>query len=286
MATCPSCAEDISAKDNFCPFCGQNLKPGKRRSPGPTSEPREKSSGGSSSATIAIIAVAACVVMFFGVGLLIALLLPAVQQAREAARRTQCKNNLKQIGLALHNYHDTFRLFPAAHLNDLEGEPKLSWRVSILPYLDEPARYNAYQFDEAWDSPSNSGLLNPLPVTYGCPSHSTPGSTSTAYAAITGSNTVLGDGKCVPIHLITDGTSNTLMVIEACGLNIPWMKPQDIDAATVKAVGDPNGASSKHTGGTHVLMADGAVRFISNNIDPKTYKALITRDGGEQLSNY
>ena len=284
MATCPSCAEDVSAKDNFCPFCGEKLKQGTGGNSVAARQTRAKSGGSLSSMTTAIIAVAACAVMFFGTCILIASLLPAVQQAREAARRTQCNNNLKQIGLALHNYHDTFKLFPAAHLNDLEGEPKLSWRVSILPFLGEAGRYNAYQFDDAWDSPLNSGLLNPLPLVYGCPSHTPPGSTSTAYVTITGSNTALGDGKCVPLRDINDGTSNTLMVIEACGLNIPWMKPQDIDAATVKGVGDPNGASSKHTGGAHVLMADGAVRFVSNNIDPKIYKALISRDGGEQIT--
>ncbi len=283
MATCPSCAEDISAKDNFCPFCGERLKQGKGRNP---EAARTKSGGSSSSMTTAIIAVAACAVMFFGVCFLIALLLPAVQQAREAARRTQCKNNLKQIGLALHNYHDTFTLFPAAHLNDLEGEPKLSWRVSILPFLGEAGRFNSYQFDDAWDSPSNSGLLNPLPVVYGCPSHTIPGSTNTAYVTITGSNTALGDGKCVPLRDISDGTSNTLMIVEGCGLNIPWMKPQDINAATVKGVVDPNGASSKHTGGAHVLMADGSVRFVSINIDPKIYQSLITRNGGEQISGF
>ncbi len=125
-----------------------------------------------------------------------------------------------------------------------------------------------------------------MPLVYGCPSHSTPGSTSTAYATITGSNTVLGDGKCVSLREITDGTSNTVMVVEACELNIPWMKPQDIDAATVQGVGDPNGASSKHIGGTHVLLADGSVRFVSNNINPKNYQALITRNGGEQISDF
>ena len=286
MATCPSCAEDISAKDNFCPFCGQSLKQGKRRTLEAPTETRAKSSGGSSSSTMAIIAVAACLVMFCGIGMLTALLLPAVQQAREAARRTQCKNNLKQIGLAMHNYHDTFQLFPAAHLNGLQGEPKLSWRVSVLPYLGEAGKYNAYQFNDTWDSPLNSRLLNPMPLVYGCPSHSTPGSTSTAYATITGSNTVLGDGKCVSLREITDGTSNTVMVVEACELNIPWMKPQDIDAATVQGVGDPNGASSKHIGGTHVLLADGSVRFVSNNINPKNYQALITRNGGEQISDF
>lgn len=286
MSTCPSCAENVSAKDNFCPFCGEKLKKWKIGDPVAATETRSKSGGSSSSMTTAVIAVAACAVMFIGICVLMALLLPAVQQAREAARRTQCNNNLKQMGLALHNYHDTFKLFPAAHLNGLEGEPKLSWRVSILPFLGEASRYNLYHFDDAWDSPLNSGLLDPLPVVYGCPSHTIPGSTSTAYVTITGSNTALGDGKCVPLRDFNDGTSNTLMIVEGCGLNIPWMKPQDIDAATVKGVGDPNGASSKHFGGVNVLMSDGVVRFISNNIDPKVYQSLITRDGGEQLPGF
>src|SRR6187200_2395721 len=102
------------------------------------------------------------------IAILIALLLPAVQQAREAARRTQCKNNLKQIGLALHNYHDTYMLFPAAHLDDLQGKPKLSWRVSILPYMDEAPRFNRYNFSDTWDGASNAALLAPAPRTYLC----------------------------------------------------------------------------------------------------------------------
>ncbi len=286
MARCPSCAEKVSSNDSECPFCGESLDSGGGGGGGgerKSGSRKRKSGGGSGGSNALIIAVVVGGVLFVCGGIMLALLLPAVQQAREAARRTQCKNNLKQIGLALHNYHDTFGRFPAAYLNDLQDRPKLSWRVSILPYVDQPGVFNAYSFNDAWDSPSNSMLLNPMPRTYACPSHGVPGSTNTCYAAIAGDNTIMGAGKCVGIRDVTDGTSNTLMIVEACRLNIPWMKPQDIDAATVTRIGDPNGVSSFHTGGAHILMADGTVRYISNNVDPNVVKALITRNGGENV---
>jgi prepilin-type processing-associated H-X9-DG protein len=235
---------------------------------------------------VAVILITAFGVMFVCGGILIALLLPAVQQAREAARRTQCKNNLKQIGLALHNYHDTFNLFPAAHLNDDQGRPKLSWRVSILPYIDEGFRFNQYNFSDTWDGPSNAALLKPAPSVYICPSYTDPASTNTCYATFTGENTILGAGECISMGEIKDGTSNTLMVVEACKLNIPWMKPQDIDADSATTIGDPNGVSSLHRGGAHVLMGDGSVRFVSETLNPDTLKALINRDDGESIQDF
>ena len=97
------------------------------------------------------------------IAILIALLLPAVQQAREAARRTQCKNNLKQIGLALHNYHDTFGLFPAGHqfrggldgdFTDADGGNAFGWGYSILPYLEQASLFD--QFNSSQDAGENT----------------------------------------------------------------------------------------------------------------------------------
>ncbi len=284
MARCPSCSEKVSSNDSECPFCGESLDSGGgSRQRG---SKKRQSGGGSGSSTGLIIAVVVGGVLLVCGGVMAALLIPAVGQAREAARRAQCKNNLKQIGLALHNYHDTHRSFPAAHLNDAQGQPKLSWRVSILPFADEPQLFNAYSFNDAWDSPSNSRLLNPMPRTYACPSHGAPGSTNTCYAAITGDNTAMGAGKCVRLGDITDGSSNTLLIVEACRLNIPWMKPQDIDAATFTRIGDPNGVSSFHTGGAHILLADGSVRFLSNNVDPELVKLLITCNDGKVVGDF
>lgn len=284
MPSCPSCAEKVSSSDTKCPFCGERLQSRSGNGGGKKLKKRSKSSGGTPWVIIGVVIFGG---LFVCGGGLAALLLPAVQQAREAARRTQCKNNLKQIGLAMHNYHDTYNFFPAAHLNDSQGKPRLSWRVSILPFVDDSSRFNSYSFNEAWDSPANSALLRPLPFAYSCPSHMGPGqTTNTAYATITGETSLLGDGRCHSIKETTDGTSNTLMVVEACRLEIPWMKPQDIDQATLGRVGDPSGVSSKHRGGVHVLLADGSVRFVSENVDPQVMKALTTRNGDEQLGDF
>jgi len=273
MPRCPSCDELVPVNKSECPHCGEVLDPGP-----------PKGSTSTTSILIVVLSVG-CVGLLFGSGILIALLLPAVQQAREAARRTQCKNNLKQIGLAIHSYHDIYGLAPAAHLNDSDDIPRLSWRISVLPFLDDGLRYNSYQFNEAWDGPTNALLANPALQVYVCPSIDKPG-VNTCYATISGDHTILGAGQCVPFRDVSDGLSNTLMVVEACRLNIPWMKPQDIDENTVTKMGDPQGIWSAHFGGANVLMGDGAVRFISTDIAPATLNALITRDGHEQPGQF
>lgn len=277
MPRCPECDERVSADDEECPHCGASLE-----SAGADSGRRggKRKKGGSTGSIIGIVIAVVFGVLFVCGGILAALLIPAVQQAREAARASQCKNHLKQIALAMHNYHDVFASFPAAHLNDDKGTPRLSWRVSVLPYCDEAPRYNRYLFNEAWDSPENSALSNPRPRIYSCPSVSSPG-LNTCYVAVTGPAAVLGDGKCFRISDVIDGASNTIMVVEACKLNIVWMKPQDLDASTVTRVGDPNGIWSPHTGGANVVLTDGSVRYLAATVDPAVLKALLTRNGGE-----
>lgn len=283
MPRCPACDERVSANDTECPHCGESLAEASREKGG--AKKRKAKASSNSSLIIAILG-AAFVGMFCCSGILIALLLPAVQQAREAARRTQCKNNLKQIGLAMHNYESTFRLFPAAHLNDSQGKPRLSWRVSILPFVDQAPLYNIYNFNDAWDGASNARIAStPIPL-YICPTSSSTGMTTTCYVAISGDHTVMGAGKCIPFNDIKDGASNTLMVVEACGMNIPWIKPQDLDENAVTRVGDPNGISSRHVGGAHALMADGSVRFVSENVSPAVIQALITRDEGDSTGDF
>ncbi|MBM4090163.1 MAG: DUF1559 domain-containing protein, partial [Planctomycetes bacterium] len=100
------------------------------------------------------------------IGILVALLLPAVQSAREAARRTSSSNNLKQIALAMHNYHDVYKKFPPRASLDANGKPLLSWRVHILPFVEEVALYEQFKLDEPWDSPHNSQLIDKMPRVY------------------------------------------------------------------------------------------------------------------------
>jgi len=120
------------------------------------------------------------------IGIGIALLLPAVQAAREAARRMACRNNLGTIGLAMQNYHQKYGSFPPSFIPDKHGKPKHSWRVLLLPFLNEEALYRKYRFDEPWNGPHNSALASQMPSVYLCPSESPPGVSQTSYAMIVG----------------------------------------------------------------------------------------------------
>jgi len=215
-------------------------------------------------------------------GILLALLLPAVQQAREAARRAQCMNNLKQIGLALHNYHNMYNAFPPAYIADASGKPMHSWRVLILPFLEEGALHSEYNFSEPWDGPNNSRLMARMPKVYACPSHgNAPGTTTTDYAGVFGEHCILQGTQPVPISSITDGLSNTLLVGEASGANIPWMKPDDIDVTKHPSLGDQAGFSGNHRGVVIFLFGDGSVRSIPNTVNADALKGAFTRDGNE-----
>ena len=234
---------------------------------------------------------------------LVALLLPAVQQAREAARRSQSKNNMKQIGLAMHNYHDTFNGFPAGTVenDDLEVEERLSWMVSILPYLEQAPLYNQIDMKEGHESATNSPLLSMAIPTYLNPGLSAePGATH--YIGIAGITEegptaelpsqiagVFGYNRKTRIADIHDGTSNTVMVAESTGFTGPWGQG---GASTIRAftqqpyINGPDGIGGPYRGGCHVLLSDGSVRFVSENIDGKTIEALSTIQGGEAINDF
>jgi prepilin-type processing-associated H-X9-DG protein len=213
---------------------------------------------------------------------LIALLLPAVQAAREAARRAQCVNNMRQIGLAMHNFHSSYNFFPPAAITDKEGRPLLSWRVAILPYIEQQSLYQQFHLDEPWDSAHNINLVNLMPQTYACPS-TTPTPGKTIYQVFVGPKTMFPPGrKGVRIMEVTDGTSNTLLVAEAAQ-PVTWTAPDDLSFGSSLPM---YGAGSPHPGGFNSLFADGSVRFLKQTIVQNVLAALISRDGGEVVSGY
>lgn len=222
-------------------------------------------------------------------GVLLALLLPAVQAAREAARRAQCANNLKQIGLALHNYHDVYGTFPPAYIPDENGQPKHSWRVLILPFLERQDLYQMYNFDEPWNSPNNAQLADRMPEVFRCPSDPI-SVNSPAYLAISGAETVFNNGEGSVISDINDGLSNTIMVAEVAGANINWLEPRDLDVTTmsraINASQDGDAISSYHPGGAQVLFADGSVRFLSDTMDAASVDALLLRSDGKLATDF
>ncbi len=214
--------------------------------------------------------------------MLIALLLPAVGAAREAARRAQCTNNLKQIGLAIMNYESANGMFPPVAIFDANGKPLLSWRVSILPYLDQYPLYKQFHLDEPWDSPHNKPLSDIVLNVYQCPSALDSG-TNTPYQVIVDPRAIFtGKPVGVPRSEVPDGTSNTVLVVEATKA-VPWSKPDDLAFAPQS---DPTiGMGSKHQLGLNALFADGSVRFLkstpTNPLSPRVLQGIVTRNGGE-----
>ncbi|WP_339735987.1 DUF1559 domain-containing protein [uncultured Gimesia sp.] len=289
------------------------------------------------------------------IAILIALLLPAVQQAREAARRSTCKNNLKQIGLALHNYHDTFRTFPPASVraptssgvNEWDTS-MISWQARILPYMDQAPLFNKIDWSA---TPGNTAAVNIEAMDYELPAYrcpSDPGNrgktgltgygptnyvTSTAdtggYAA--GGNPFQNNGRSVmfmnsktQLRDIEDGSSNTMFVAE-CVVAHPyssvnatgttctgtadqkrrgysWFYAREMWTWSYTTLIGPNsdlqecgsstggtallGARSKHVGGVHALLGDGAVRFISENVHLPTWQDLGNKADGNVIGEF
>ena len=216
---------------------------------------------------------------------LIALLLPAVQNAREAARMSQCKNNLKQIGLAMHNYHEIYNAFPPAFTVDEQGRPLHSWRVLLLPYLDHSPLAEQIDMTQPWDSPRNAAFHSQMPTVFACPSSTQPSSTMTHYVGVVGPNCILSTGQQTRMRDITDGTANTLMVGET-STAVGWMEPRDLAIESLGQFGDPSGFSGPHMGNSaNVLIGDGSVRRVGRETSASP-QALSTINGGEQIGGF
>ncbi|HAA59759.1 MAG TPA: hypothetical protein DCE39_02370 [Planctomycetaceae bacterium] len=217
---------------------------------------------------------------FTNTAIAVGLLLPAVQQAREAARRAQTKNNLKQLITALHNYHVTNRHFPTQANYDNNGKPLLSWRVHILPYIDQQALYSRFKLNEPWNSPHNRQLIRLMPPTYANPNLPSGGVTN--YLAVVGADSVVSMTG-VNLRQITDGTSRTVVLVEVdANRAVPWTKPVDHE---IKATDPKAGLGGLRPGGFHVSMADGRVIFVPISVDSKYIQALATKSGGEVVES-
>ena len=225
-------------------------------------------------------------------GCLLSLLMPTIQDNRVAPARVWCMNNMKQLAIALHNYHDTYDSFPPAYIADPTGKPMHSWRVLLLPQLEEQALYNQYDFDEPWDGPNNSKLAASMPDVFACPGykHQHQGHNySTSYVAITGRNSIWNGEKTTTFADITDKPSNTLLLTECDEQLIPWMKPSDweydealeilasSDVNTFERHRDENFFFELHTGRV-LLFVDESTRFSALRISQNAWAALIGID--------
>jgi hypothetical protein len=217
------------------------------------------------------------------IGVLVSLLLPAVQAAREAARRNQSINHMKQLMLAMHNHHDMKRHFPAHAIYSDDGKPLLSWRVAILPHLGEQALYNRFHLDEPWDSEHNRALIPEMPLFLLDPSSKlTLEQGKTHYVGPVGEDLFFsGTDRRLSFRQMTDGTSKTIVLLQVDDPHaVIWTKPQDWSYDEKEPLGGLNG--SLHSGIFHAGFADAHVKVIPETVDPKLFHKLLTVRGREE----
>jgi hypothetical protein len=228
----------------------------------------------------------------FNVGdVVVAGLVPSTQKVKASAQRVQSLNNLKMIGIGLHNYSDTYdNVLPisgvgklGAPLRDPLTKPTLSWRVALLPFMDEDELYKQFHLDEPWDSEHNKMLIDKMPKIYMLPGASAPAG-QTYYQEVIGP-AVTRQGLTLPRIAALDGTSNTIAVVEAAQPVI-WTKPDDVMIPEKEMPKDLRKKFGGHFQGSfQALLWDGSVRGISNKMSDKTLWNALRPDDGESLGD-
>ncbi len=203
------------------------------------------------------------------------------KDAKQADRATNSVNNLKQIALAMLNHESACREFPAPAIRDRNGKPLLSWRVRILPYIDQAGLYKQFHLDEPWDSPHNRRLIGKMPWVYRCPLSRSNEPGRTNYLLPVGNGAAFTAGKPTVLPDISDGTSDTLMVLEVDDDRaVIWTKPDDWQydpKEPFKGLGKLDG------GKFHTAFFDGSAHEISTNIKPAVMRDLIERADGHPI---
>lgn len=198
-----------------------------------------------------------------------------------------CRNHLRQIGLAMQDYHGVFGSLPPAFVADERGRPMHSWRVLLLPLLGERELYDAYRFDEPWNSPHNLALAERIPQAYRCRWDSSAASNSTSYCVVVGAPTAFPGANSLSYASIRDGTSNTILAVEVCESGILWTEPRDLnfdeltadEAGLSKILREMHGVDAH----AHVVFGDGHSRVLDRH-GPEFFKALLTANRGEVIT--
>jgi len=217
-----------------------------------------------------------------GIAALASTLSVPIREARDHARRAQTMNNLKQIAFGMHHYASANKHFPAATGHDADGRPLLSWRVDILPYVEQNDLYKQFHLDEPWDSPHNRTLIDRMPAIYRSPASRLKEKGRTSYLAMVGNGAALSAREGTTLKQITDGAAGTILAVEVADQRAAiWTKPDDLEFDPKQPA---RGLGGLFPGGFHCLFCDGSAHWIKLPQDPEILRALITRTGGEKIN--
>jgi hypothetical protein len=187
--------------------------------------------------------------------------------------------------LAVANYHETFGCLPPDYIADREGKPMHSWRVLILPFLEQKALYDAYDFAEPWNGPNNSKLAHQIGSIYLRSGLETDQARTTSFVAVVGPQTAWPGARALSFKDLGDGRHDTLLVVEVPDGKFQWMEPKDLqfDEMSFRINdGSGRGLGSK-LGGARVVSADGTVSTLPDNFPPNTLRAMLTANGEEKV---
>ena len=211
-----------------------------------------------------------------------------VTKARQASLTSATQGPLNQVLMALHNYHAQHGSLPPAFIADKNGKPMHSWRVLILPYLDDNnGVYQAYRFDEPWNSPHNLSLADSMPRSF--LARTEPASRrNTNIVVIVGPDTAFPGANATKFDDFKDGMGNTILVTEIADSDICWLEPRDLDAATMSfQVNDRKkpSISSVSWRQPYVVFADSIHAYpVPEDASPKALRAFSTIAGGEAIT--
>ncbi len=220
-----------------------------------------------------------------------ALLLPAVAQIREVARMEETRNNMREISFGMHSYSDTFRKLPPSEGSEPDRGTMLSWRVAILPFINQNNLYELFNHNEPWDSPHNLALLEKMPDVYASLNHELEPGYTQIQVPVASSTTMTTDeidprvvplfipGQRVRLESILDGLSQTIMVLEVNpNLAVPWTAPQDWEFDYNNPL---RGLGDARPQGFIVAYADGSVFTVSGDVETTLLRSRFTPLAGD-----
>ena len=210
---------------------------------------------------------------------------PAVVKLKTQRDVTLCKRNLQQIAKALNSYAADYGMYPPAVTYDASGQAMHSWRVLILPYLNERRLYDSYDMSKPWNAPENSHVQAQIPAVYVSPANKNIAIGESSYMLITGPGTLFPP-KAPPLgpNAVPDGPANTILVVETNNRMTSWIEPVDLDMAKLPArIGMLNGIGGSHANGATAAYVDGQAVFIPSDAAKPVIDGLITPAGGEAV---
>jgi prepilin-type processing-associated H-X9-DG protein len=286
---CPHCAavteiaEKYAGQTGPCAHCGKAIT---IPIPGGNTPDRSRSTA----ATVLAVVAAVLGVAILGIAVLAVLWWqPGESTSSGVARRMQCVNNLKQIALAMQAYEAANGCFPPAYVADKQGKPMHSWRVLLLPYLEEQNLADQYNLNEPWNSPRNRKVTDVTIDLFQCPGQPTTAEPTTNYMMVVGPRTISSGREPRKIAEIIDGLADTILLVEVADSSVRWAEPQDLHFDRLNFAVNGNrrqaskGISSYHPGGVNVVFCDSSVRFLKDSTNPQLVKAMLTVDGGETV---